>query len=137
MPVGRVEVDPQRDGFDDRLLPIAATTSVRRSAHIRPSPLQKVLSSKRSPKRGNWLTRIRVRRTTHTGGAGEPGVLDVRVGDVLQPAGERVQSHPPRRRTIAEARVALVAEDATVGVAGGEFVRLVFHERAGYAPAAC
>ena len=39
---------------------------VRRSAHIRPRPLQNVASVQTSPKRGKRSARIRVRRTTHT-----------------------------------------------------------------------
>jgi hypothetical protein len=38
----------------------------RRSAHIRPSPLQKVSILNRSPKRGNRATLIRILRITHT-----------------------------------------------------------------------
>ena len=75
---------------------------MRRSAHILPSPLQNVVSVKRSAKRGKRVTSSRVRRTTHTALSREPGVLDVGVGDVLEPARERVEPDPPGRGAVGE-----------------------------------
>ena len=43
--------------------PRSPLIEVRRSAEKRPMPLQKVRSSRSSPKRGNDSTRMRVRRT--------------------------------------------------------------------------
>ena len=93
------------------------TMSVRRSAHMRPMPLQNVVSGKRSPKRGKRLTRMRVRRTTHTAACVEPGVLDVGVGHVLKPAGQRVEADATRGRAVGKARPARLAERAHVGMA--------------------
>ena len=50
----------------------AGVIEVRRSAHILPSPLQNVASVNSAPKRGNRVTRIRVRRTTHSARPARP-----------------------------------------------------------------
>ena len=61
-------------------------------------PLQNVRSSRSSPKRGKASTRMRVRRTIQAPSPLEPGVDQIGVGDVLEPARHRVQAAATRRR---------------------------------------
>ena len=71
----------------------------------------------------------------------EPGILDIAVGHVLQPAGQRVEADAARRRAVREPRPAGLAERAHVGVARQKRGVRTAHSmiscaRAGVSPAA-
>ena len=78
-----------------RPLPPSWVIVVRRSAHILPTPLQNVRTSKCSAKRGNLSTLMRGSPDYPDGVVRHAGVLDVRVGDVLQPSRQSVEPDRP------------------------------------------
>ena len=71
---------------------------VRRSAHIRPRPLQNVATLKRSANRGKRSTLIRAASHDPDRRLRQARVRDVGIRHVLQPPRDRVEADAPGRR---------------------------------------
>ena len=87
-------------------------TDVRRSAEKRPRPLQKVRIVTASPNRGKRSTRIRALRTIHDALVVRADVQQIGVGDVLKPAGDRVEANAPVAAGVGDPRQQRPLEDA-------------------------
>src|SRR5947209_12318007 len=102
-------MDPQRDGVDGYpggTVAVVAVERLDRRAPIRPHPSDSATERAhdkplREPRESVHCNTVAPEHPDRAGG--EPGVLDVRVGDVLEPAGEGVEPDPPGGGAVGQA----------------------------------